>query len=143
MALLKKTKAVVSDNDQLEKRQNRIEDAIDKLTEISADLNKMLAVQEQRLSQQERSMGNIEDMVEKRREEYDKKLQNVYDVMGREDHKILEELEEMRKEQKEQHTAISKKMTDLEKIMWMYLGGFSVIVFIISYGPKIMETFAK
>ena len=134
---------MVSDNDQLEKRQNRIEDAIDKLTEISADLNKMLAVQEQRLSQQERSMGNIEDMVEKRREEYDKKLQNVYDVMGREDHKILEELEEMRKEQKEQHTAISKKMTDLEKIMWMYLGGFSVIVFIISYGPKIMETFAK
>lgn len=134
---------MVSDNDQLEKRQNRIEDAIDKLTEISADLNKMLAVQEQRLSQQERSMGNIEDMVEKRREEYDKKLQNVYDVMSREDHKILEELEKMGKEQKEQHTTISKKMTDLEKIMWMYLGGFSVIVFIISYGPKIMETFAK
>lgn len=125
--------------EQVERRQNRIEDAIDKLTEISADLNKMLAVQEQRLSQQEKSMGIIEDMVEKRRAEYDKKLQNVYDVMRVEDTEILEELEEMRKEQKEQHKAISDKMSALEKIIWMYLGGFSVIVFIISYGPKILD----
>lgn len=129
--------------DQVERRQNRIEDAIERLTEISADLNKMLAVQEQRLSQQERSMGNIEDMVEKRREEYDKKLQNVYDVMRLEDTKILEEIEEMRKEQKDQLKAISDKMTALEKIIWMYLGGFSVIVFIITYGVKILDFIGK
>jgi conjugal transfer/entry exclusion protein len=133
----------VSDIEHIEKRQSRIEDAIDKLTEISADLNKMLAVQEQRLSQQERSMGNIEDMVEKRREEYDKKLQNVYDVMRVEDTKILEELEKMRKEQKDQHKALSDKMTSVEKIIWTYLGGFSVIIFLISYGPKLLEFFAK
>lgn len=134
---------MVSDIEHMEKRQSRIEDAIERLTEISADLNKMLAVQEQRLSHQERSMGIIEDMVEKRREEYDKKLQNVYDVMSKEDNKILEELEKMRKEQKDQHKAIADKMAALEKIIWMYLGGFSVIVFIISYGPKILEIFAK
>jgi chromosome segregation ATPase len=133
----------VSDIEHIEKRQSRIEDAIERLTEISADLNKMLAVQEQRLSQQERSMGNIEDMVEKRREEYDKKLQNVYDVMRVEDTKILDELEEMRKEQKDQHKALSDKMTSVEKIIWTYLGGFSVIIFLISYGPKLLEFFAK
>ena len=88
-------------------------------------------------------MGVIEDMVEKRREEYDKKLQNVYDVMRLEDTKILEELEKMRKEQKDQHKAITDKMAGLEKIIWMYLGGFSVIVFLISYGPKVIEIFAK
>ena len=134
---------MVSDIEHIEKRQSRIEDAIERLTEISADLNKMLAVQEQRLSQQERSMGNIEDMVEKRREEYDKKLQNVYDVMRVEDTKILDELEEMRKEQKDQHKALSDKMTSVEKIIWTYLGGFSVIIFLISYGPKLLEFFAK
>jgi len=134
---------VVSDIEHIEKRQSRIEDAIERLTEISADLNKMLAVQEQRLSQQERSMGNIEDMVEKRREEYDKKLQNVYDVMRVEDTKILDELEKMRKEQKDQHKALSDKMTSVEKIIWTYLGGFSVIIFLISYGPKLLEFFAK
>jgi chromosome segregation ATPase len=118
----------VSDIEHIEKRQSRIEDAIERLTEISADLNKMLAVQEQRLSQQERSMGNIEDMVEKRRVE---------------DTKILDELEEMRKEQKDQHKALSDKMTAVEKIIWTYLGGFSVIIFLISYGPKLLEFFAK
>lgn len=134
---------MASDLDQLEKRQNRIEDAIERLTEISADLNKMLAVQEQRLSQQEKIVGVIEEMVERRREEYDKKLQNVYDVMGKEDNKILGQLETMRKEQKDQHKAMTDKMTALEKIIWMYLGGFSVLVFMITYGPKVVEVFVK
>ena len=134
---------MASDLDQLERRQNRIEDAIERLTEISADLNKMLAVQEQRLSQQEKTVGVIEEMVERRREEYDKKLQNVYDVMGKEDNKILGQLETMRKEQKDQHKAMTDKMTALEKIIWMYLGGFSVLVFMITYGPKVVEVFVK
>ena len=133
----------MSELGHIESRQSRIEDAIERLTEISADLNKMLAVQEQRLTQQERTVGIIEDMVERRREEYDKKLQNVYDVMGREDNKIIEKLEEMKKEQKAQHTALADKMSALEKIMWMYLGGFSVIVFLITYGPRILEFFQK
>lgn len=134
---------MASDLEQLERRQNRIEDAIERLTEISADLNKMLAVQEQRLSQQEKTVGVIEEMVERRREEYDKKLQNVYDVMGKEDNKILGQLETMRKEQKDQHKAMTDKMTALEKIIWMYLGGFSVLVFMITYGPKVVEVFVK
>ncbi|QMP83824.1 MAG: hypothetical protein [Caudoviricetes sp.] len=131
------------DMDQLEKRQNRIEDAIERLTEISADLNKMLAVQEQRLSQQEKTVGVIEEMVERRREEYDKKLQNVYDVMSKEDSKVIGQLEEMRKEQKDHNKAMTDKMTALEKIIWMYLGGFSVLIFMITYGPKVVEVFIK
>lgn len=126
-----------------ERRLDRLEDVIEKLTEISADLNKMLAVQEQRLSQQEKSMGLIEDMVERRREEYDKKIQNVYDVMRIEDKKILEEIEKFRKEQKDQLKGISDKMSALEKIIWLYLGGFSVLVFMITYGPKVVEVLIK
>lgn len=126
-----------------ERRLDRLEDVIEKLTEISADLNKMLAVQEQRLTQQEKSMGLIEDMVERRREEYDRKLQNVYDVMGKEDKKILEEIEKFRKEQKDQLKGISDKMSALEKIIWLYLGGFSVLVFMITYGPKVVEVLIK
>jgi len=129
--------------EHVEKRQNRIEDAIERLTEISADLNKMLAVQEQRLSQQEKTMSVIENLVENRREEYDKKLQNVYDVMSKEDNKILDELEKIRKEQKSQHTEMTNKISALEKIIWLYLGGFSVLVFMITYGPKVVEVLVK
>ena len=126
-------------NPEIERRQDRLEDAIERLTEISADLNKMLAVQDQKLSQQEKSVNLLTEIMEKRREEYDKKIQNVYDVMSREDSKFLGELEEMRKEQKEQHKNLSEKMTALEKIIWTYLGGFSVIMFLITYGPTLLK----
>lgn len=126
-------------NPEIERRQDRLEDAIERLTEISADLNKMLAVQDQKLSQQEKSVNLLTEIMEKRREEYDKKIQNVYDVMSREDSKVLGELEEMRKEQKEQHKNLSEKMTALEKIIWTYLGGFSVIMFLITYGPTLLK----
>lgn len=126
-------------NPDIERRQDRLEDAIERLTDISADLNKMLAVQDQRLSQHEKSVNLLTEIIEKRREEYDKKIQNVYDVMSREDSKVLGELEEMRKEQKEQHKNLSEKMSALEKIIWSYLGGFSVIMFLITYGPTLLK----
>ncbi len=128
-------------NSEIERRQDRLEDAIERLTEISADLNKMLAVQEQKLSHQEKSVNLLAEIMERRREEYDKKLQNVYDVMRDEDKKVLEELELIRKEQKEQHKSITDRMTALEKIIWTYLGGFSVIMFVISYGPTLLKLF--
>lgn len=131
----------MSVEDFQEKRISRIEDVIERLTEISADLNKVLAVQEQRLSQNEKSMTVLEDIFEKRREEYDRKLQNVYDVMSREDNKILEELELMRKEQKEQHTSLSNKFHEIQKILWIYMGGFSVIVFLLTNGSKFLTLF--
>lgn len=124
-----------------EKRISRIEDAIERLTEISADLNKVLAVQEQRLSQNEKSMSVLEEVLEKRREEYDRKIQNVYDVMSREDNKILEELELMRSEQKEQHDSLSKKIQEMQKVLWVYMGGFAVVVFLLTNGSKFLSFF--
>lgn len=124
-----------------EKRISRIEDAIERLTEISADLNKVLAVQEQRLSQNEKSMSVLEEVLEKRREEYDRKIQNVYDVMSREDNKILEELELIRSEQKEQHESLSKKIQEMQKILWVYMGGFAVVVFLLTNGSKFLSFF--
>lgn len=124
-----------------EKRLTRVEDAITKLTEISADLNKVLAVQEQRLSHNESAMSDLEDIFERRREEQERKIQNVYDVMNREDNKILEELELMRSEQKEQHDSLSKKINEMQKILWIYMGGFSVIVFLLTNGSKFLSFF--
>jgi uncharacterized coiled-coil protein SlyX len=131
----------VVSSSEIEKRQDRLEDAIERLTNISADLNKMLAVQEQRLSHQEKITGLISDMVEKRREEYDKKLENVYDVMRAEDNKVIKELEMMRSEQKKQHDEISKKLTAMEKIIWVYMGGFTVLVFLITNGSVFLKMF--
>ena len=124
-----------------ERRITNVENAITKLTEISADLNKVLAVQEQRLTQNERSMSDLENIFERRREEQERKIQNVYDVMRVEDNKILEELELMRTEQKQQHDSLSSKFQEIQKILWIYMGGFSVIVFLLTNGSKFLSLF--
>lgn len=134
---------VVSDIDLLEKRQNRIEDAIEKLTNISSDLNKMIAVNEQRLQQQEKQMSSLEDVMEKRREESEIKLKDVYDTIRSEDKHVIEEISKFRIESQQQHERISEKINKMEKIIWTYMGGFSVIVFLITYGPTLLKFLMK
>lgn len=129
--------------EEYEYRQEKIEDAIAKLTQVSADLNKMLAVHELRLSQQEKIMDTLIDALEKRRNEVDGKLTNVYSTMRIEDKNILEEIEHLRKETNEQFGNFSKKLNDLEKFMWTYMGAFSVVAFLMAEGPKILEFLAK
>ena len=126
---------------EIEKRQDRLEDAIERLTEISSDLNKMIAVHEQRINQNERSVSILENVVERRREESDSKLKDVYDTIRNEDRNILVELNKMREEQKSQHFEISNKMTAMEKIIWVYMGGFSVVIFLITNGSALLKFF--
>lgn len=126
---------------EVDKRQDRLEDAIERLTEISSDLNKMIAVHEQRINQNERSVLILENVMEKRREESDSKLKDVYETIRTEDRNILTELNKMREEQKHQHAEISKKMTAMEKIIWVYMGGFTVVIFLITNGSSILKLF--
>ena len=126
-----------------EKRQLKIEDAISKLTEISGDLNKMIAVHEQRLSQQEKVVTTMEEILEKRREDADNKLRTVYETMRTEDKLILTEINKMREESSDQYGKLSKKITDMEKMLWTYMGGFSVVAFLIAYGGNLLKVILK
>jgi|694.fasta_scaffold59263_2 hypothetical protein len=125
--------------DMFENRQTKIEDAISKLTEISGDLNKMIAVHELRLTQQEKFMDSLEDIVERRREESDNKLRTVYETMRAEDIRVIDEINKLREEGEEQYKSLSTKINSMEKTMYMYMGAFTVIAFILAYGPQIVK----
>jgi len=124
-----------------EKRIDRLEDAIEKLTNISADLNKMLAVQDQRIFQQEKEMSVMHKIIEERRKEWEERMDSVYNTMRDEDHKVIQKLEELRREQRTQHAELFKKVNDMQKIIWMYMGGFSVVVFLLTNGSKLFSLF--
>lgn len=137
-----------ADIDYLDKRQDRLEVAIAQLTTISADLNKMIAVHEQRIIQNEKDKVTLTDLLEKRRQEIDLKFASVYDTMRDEDSAVLEEISKLRQENKAQHEAMYKKYDDIntklssmEKVQWVYMGGITVIVFIITNLPKIISLF--
>lgn len=109
----------------LEIKQSKLEDAIAKLTDISADLNKMIAVHELRLTHQEKLTGTIEIILEKRRDEFDEREEKIYDTIEKENSKTNEKIEES-------FEKLSKKINDLEKMMWVYGGGFALAAFVIA-----------
>jgi hypothetical protein len=111
---------------------DRIEAAIEKLTTVSVELKSMLAVHEQRLNYQEKATGDIQVTVEKRREELDGKLKDVYDTMREQDNNILIEIAALRKESTEQHNVLSGKINQLERYIWVAIGGGIVITWVVS-----------
>lgn len=112
----------------MERRQDRLEEVADRLTSISADLSKMIAVHEQRLNQQERQLNNVEVLTERRREEYDEKLGIVF-----------KKIDTLREETTAQYESLSEKIVEMEKQFWRLGGAFAVLAFILAYGPNIIK----
>lgn len=124
----------MSDDNLLEKRQMKIEDAITKLTEISSDLNKMIAVHELRITQQEKFTDSLELILEKRRDEFELKIKEINDTIEKEDQSILNEV-------RQSYEKLSKKISDMEKMMWLYLGGAAAAAFVIANWGDILKMF--
>ncbi len=111
---------------------DRIETAIEKLTNVSIDLKQMIAVHDQRISQQEKTSLTLETKFEKRRELMDDKLKDVYETMRAQDNNVLEEINKLHKELTEQHNVLSNKINQLEKLIWLAIGGGTVITWFLT-----------
>lgn len=109
---------MTDDIDILNKRQDRMEHAIEKLTNISNDLNKIIAVQDIRLTQQEKKSTDIFDLLEKRREHLD------------------EMIKELHADNYIQQNKINDKIAKLEKFNWMAIGGGIALSWVITYAAK-------
>ena len=120
----------------LEFRQAKIEDAITKLTEISSDLNKMVAVHELRIAQQEKMTDSIEIILEKRRDEVEAKEEAIYDTIEKEKMEFTRKMDES-------FQSVSKKIDALEKMMWVYGGGFALAAFIIANWGDVAKLLLK
>jgi uncharacterized coiled-coil DUF342 family protein len=118
---------------------DRIESAIERLTEISGDLKAMIAVQENRLSQHEKQAEVIEIKLEKRREELDQKLKDVYDTIRTQDKAILDEIKAVREEQNKHYACLNEKIAVIQKYIWMAIGGGTVL----GYGFSFITSFFK
>lgn len=117
----------------LEKRQDRIEDSISKLTEIANDLNKIIAVHDQRLLQQEKDSEVLFNMIENRRKEQDSKIQDVYNTIEEREEKILSEIKNVKEESRASFSLLNQKIAQVEKYIWMAVGGGIAASWLISF----------
>lgn len=98
----------------------KIDDAIQRLAVVSADLSKMLAVHELRLDTQEKASDTLIASMERRREEVDSRFRDFQ-------HDIYDQLKIMRENTGNQHSDQNTKIEALQRFIWMATGVIAVV----------------
>lgn len=97
---------------------SRFDTAIERLSQVSSSIDKMLAVHESRLEQQEKQ----NDIIHTRINDFKKE--------------IVEELKELKSENSKQHKEVNERLSRLEKWRWFVVGAATVIGWVLAQvGP--------
>ena len=116
----------------------RLEIAVDKLTEITISLKGMIAQQEQKLTRAEQTDDDIFITLESRRKEWDNDLKELHsrittnsrelrEFQIQSENKMLDEIRAVR-------TQLSERVGVLEKWRWLIIGG-SIIIGLMMSNP--------
>ena len=125
-------KSKVSD---MEKLHVRLDDAIGKISEVSNCINRMLAVHEEKLANQEEAVFAAEELIEQRRTEFSNEIKELHSRITTNTKEIMSIATSQHKEHSEAisklHTDINKRVGVLEKWRHVLIGSSIVIGFIL------------
>ena len=125
-------KSKVSD---MEKLHVRLDDAIGKISEVSNCINRMLAVHEEKLANQEEAVFAAEELIEQRRTELSNEIKELHSRITTNTKEIMNIATQQHKEHSEAisklHTDINKRVGVLEKWRHVLVGGSIVIGFVL------------
>jgi organic radical activating enzyme len=104
---------------------NRLDTAIDKLTDVSTSIKSMLAVHEEKIQRQEQ----IDDIIFTRLKERADEIDNVYRDLQREinlvEKRLINEIKSLRND-------VGPRIGVLEKWRWLIIGGAIVVGWVLS-----------
>jgi hypothetical protein len=117
--------------------------AIQRLTEISSDLSKMLAVHEQRIGQHEKKQDLLEFSIEKRRDELlaaverinrdiDASLARLEADTKVRHIEVLEKIKAVDDYHNSEITKLTNRISTFEKYVWMAIGAITVASWAVS-----------
>ena len=125
-------KSKVSD---MEKLHVRLDDAIGKISEVSNCINRMLAVHEEKLANQEEAVFAAEELIEQRRTEFSNEIKELHSRITTNTKEIMSIATSQHKEHSEAiaklHTDINKRVGVLEKWRHVLIGCSIVIGFVL------------
>lgn len=102
----------------------KIDEAIQRLAGVAADVSKMLAVHEQKINYQEKTIDSLISNFEKRRAEIDGRFKEMHDD-------LRSELYTSRENSKVQHNEQNQKIESIQKYIWMAMGAVSLLSWLI------------
>ena len=108
----------------------RLDTSIEKLTEVSQNISKLLAVHEEKFENQQKQNNYFNTIIEQRKNEVDEKYKDL---------KI--EMKFLQDETKRSHDELEKKISKFERLAWMLGGGGMVIGFIMSNSAYVVKIF--
>ncbi len=112
---------------------SRIDNAIEKLTDVSTDIKQMLAVHEEKISRQEQIDDIIFDKLKERAGEIDTIHRELTKEIQHVEKRLLVEIKQVRLE-------IGGRVGMLEKYRWLIMGGAIVVGWFIALnGHEILE----
>jgi predicted nucleic acid-binding Zn-ribbon protein len=104
---------------------HRLDTAIEKLADVSSSIKSMLAVHEEKITQQEKTDEIIFEKIRDRAEEIDSVYRELQREISQVERRLLIEIKALRND-------IGSRVSMLEKLRWILLGAGIVVVFLIT-----------
>ena len=123
------------DIEDIKSIHGRLDVAIDKLTDVSNCINRMLAVHEEKLSRQEDSSVELEKQIESRRTELLSKIDDLHSRVTTNTKEIMVSAAAQHAEQNKEIQKIREELSNrvgvLERWRWLIIGGSIIVGFVL------------
>jgi len=123
------------DIEDIKSIHGRLDVAIDKLTDVSNCINRMLAVHEEKLSRQEDSSVELEKQIESRRSELLTKIDDLHSRVTTNTKEIMVNAAAQHAEQNKEIQKIREELSNrvgvLERWRWLIIGGSIIVGFVV------------
>lgn len=121
---------------------DRLDVTIEKLTEVSTTVSRLLAVQENRLENQEKITDKLQTSFEVHKSENAQAVKEIYEKISHVEEdllkdldsnqdKVIKKIDELKAEGTKQHGEMGDRISRLEKWMWILVGGGTVLAFVL------------
>lgn len=141
--ILKQIYEIKGNFNQLNTVVDRIDETLHQLAHVSKNLSELIAVQDNRLTNQEKFTSHLLTMIEREKtathtsdKEIEKSIQSLekelYKEIEQTKKSIVDELKQMKAEHASSMSALNDKISKLERLVWIATGGGMVIAFILT-----------
>lgn len=120
--------AVVENNvSQLTQILGKLDTTIEKMADISTSIKQLLAVHEAKLEISADMDKELQDLIETRRQESSANYERLHQRITTTERDLMAKLEALQESQENHHQEMVRKMQDLEKWRWIFVGGAAII----------------
>tara|TARA_B110000285_G_scaffold87614_1_gene100462 strand:- start:1466 stop:1900 length:435 start_codon:yes stop_codon:yes gene_type:complete len=117
------------------KIHGRLDVAIEKLTDVSNSIHRMLAVHEEKIARQEEAIISAADHIEKRRDDLEKKIDELHSRITTNTKEVMAaavlQHTEQNKEIQKIRDELSNRVGVLERWRWIIIGGSIIVGFVV------------